>query len=356
LVKVFLWNKTVQRGLLHLLFWGMFYVFYFETRISNLESPENTAYVAITYLYKLVLQMISAYFLIYFLVPRTLNHKRYLVFGVGVIVTAYIIYFLYQVARINVFEIYFPQLYNLPGNVAVSLTMRMLNFAPMLDFAVWTFTPAAVMGLIGFYKNQRTLAQLQEEKKTMELKLLRNQLNPHFLFNTLNNLYTLSLHKDDRAPQVISRLSGILDYMLYSPADLCVGIEKEVELLDNYIALEQLRYGNQRCSVSFHKQLKASSKIPPLILLTLVENAFKHGVVNETGGAEIDLNLRCDEKMITFKIETTGPSEGTRRSNGKPIGLLNIRSQLNLLYPGRHILNIIENPGKFVVNLELYEV
>ena len=121
----------------------------------------------------------------------------------------------------------------------------------------------------------------------MELKVLKNQLNPHFLFNTLNNLYALTLKKDDKAPEVIAKLSEILDFVLYRCNDDFVCMEKEIKLLENYISLEKLRYSENRLAISFTKDIQENSKISPLILLTFVENAFKHGVINETEKAMI---------------------------------------------------------------------
>jgi len=355
-VKTFFGNRTVKRALLHLIFWCLFFLFYFQIRISYPTTPGDTGRIAIIYFYKLALQAASAYFLIYFLAPRTLNHNKYALFGLGVAVCAYLIYFLYHLARITIFEVRFPHLYNAPGEIQVPLAKRMTNFISILDFTIWAFTPAAVMGLIRFYENQRMLAQLREEKKSMELKLLRSQLNPHFLFNTLNNLYTLTLRKDDKAPEAISRLSGILDYMLYGPAEPLVSIEKEVELLENYIALEMLRYGDKRCSVTFKKELRVPLRIPPLILLTLVENSFKHGVVKEAGRAEISLDLKSQEGSLWFHIENTIPPTGEKNGEGKRIGLLNIRSQLDLLYPARYSLEISQHAERFAVTLEIHEV
>jgi hypothetical protein len=202
-------------------------------------------------------------------------------------------------------------------------------------------------------RTQQEKSRLEEEKRFMELKVLRNQLNPHFLFNTLNNLYALSIKKDERTPEVIFKLSEILDYMLYGAGEVFVYLEKEITLLENYIALEKIRYGDSRLSVEFHKKIENDPKISPLILLTFVENAFKHGVVNEPEKAHISIHLEARKKNINFQIENTIPVAQPKNRYTHHIGLDNIKKQLELLYPGKHSLEIKNEDRKFVVKLKI---
>ncbi|OXA98610.1 hypothetical protein B0A75_14290 [Flavobacterium oncorhynchi] len=214
------------------------------------------------------------------------------------------------------------------------------------------FFPASVIGLIRFYKNQQHLSKVEEEKKSMELKTLKNQLNPHFLFNTLNNLYTLTLKKDDKAPEVIAKLSEILDFVLYRCNEDYVSIEKEIALIENYIALEKLRYSENRLDISFTKDIQESNKISPLIVLTFIENAFKHGVINETEKASIRLKLESKKQQIIFSIENTKPqNDFAAISNKSKIGLINVRKQLDLLYPKKHKIEIRETQTHYTAKL-----
>ncbi|WP_169051609.1 sensor histidine kinase [Flavobacterium sp. H122] len=221
------------------------------------------------------------------------------------------------------------------------------------EFSFITY-PAIIMGFISFSKKQQKLSKIEEEKKTMELKVLKNQLNPHFLFNTLNNLYALTLKKDDKAPEMISKLSEILDFVLYRCNDHFVSIEKEINLLQNYISLEKLRYDENRLEISFLHNVDNTTKITPLILLTLIENAFKHSVVNETKKAQIKINLQNQNNQILFTVENTKPqNELTKPMNSYGIGIKNIRKQLELLYPEKHLLLIEEDEQRFNVKLTL---
>ena len=206
-----------------------------------------------------------------------------------------------------------------------------------------------------FYKNQQKFLKLNEQKKIAELTALRNQLNPHFLFNTLNNLYALALEKSNKTPDVIERLSDILDYILYRCKENYVPVQKEIELIENYLSLEKIRYGS-RVAVTFDHQIDSDVKISPLLLLlTLVENAFKHGVAQELKKAEINISMTTDEKDIFFSIYNSKASSsvGGKSENEESLGLNNVKQQLELLYPSSHDLRISDKEDCYEVTLRL---
>jgi len=197
---------------------------------------------------------------------------------------------------------------------------------------------------------KRTLS-LEKDKAENELKQLKEQLNPHFLFNTLNNIYALSLRNSPKTSDSIGRLSAILDYILYRGNAVAVPIHQEIELLKDYIELEKLRY-NDRLILSFNTQITSTVMIAPLILISLVENAFKHGAASELGDPEIHINIKSVDHYFMFEIiNTTGP----QITNGKleKIGLDNISRQLDLLYGSDHLLIVKKMENQFLVKLEI---
>jgi sensor histidine kinase YesM len=182
-----------------------------------------------------------------------------------------------------------------------------------------------------FVKLKQSSQQLRIEKQQAELNYLRSQTNPHFLFNTLNNIYSLARDKNDRAPESILRLSKILRFMLYETGGEQIAIEKEIRILDDYIALEKLRY-DESLRVEFsHDVEDMRQSIPPLLLIPLVENAFKHGVSETRGRAFVDIQLSVNRRQLTFTVRNSigAPEEGTKREH---IGLSNLRRQLELLF------------------------
>lgn len=341
----------------HLLFWLAFYMLYIKLGLAT--YPDWSA-VLIIYIGKIAIQALAAYILVYLFIPSLLNRKRYAVFVLTVFLWTYFIYALLVISRAIYLE---PAFINFFGNserhvdmLKQSAITRLRDIDAYLDAVPWLFTPAAFMGLIKFYRTQLKLLKVSEEKKSMELVTLKNQLNPHFLFNTLNNLYVLSLKKDDRAPEIIAKLSEILDFILYRCHDNFINLSTVITLLENYIALENLRYGKERLQLIFSKQYDTDYKVPPLIFLTLLENAFKHGISNETGKAYIIISLEAIDQQIIFRIENSQPDKITNRGyrqNG--IGLKNIAQQLDLLYPARYTLQVNDNKKSFSVNLVLHE-
>lgn len=206
---------------------------------------------------------------------------------------------------------------------------------------------------IGWYENQKIKTTLQLEKQAGELALLRNQVNPHFLFNTLNNIYSLVYQRSDDAPQAVMKLSSIMRYVLYDANTDQVLLEKEVEYLKSFIELEKLRNRNQD-----FVELKISGEtgeqtIAPMLLIPFVENAFKHG--NKTAGPPgIIITLSVFPGEISFTVTNalrTGAQVSKDPATG--IGLTNVRRRLNLLYPGRHRLEISKDNDQYRVFLNI---
>lgn len=343
-------NIDLKRILSHALFWFSFLLLYLSSK------PDAISYYSFIFVYswKIFAQAIGAYGIIYWIIPNLLNKKKHLLFILLSTGWLYFVFTFLMLLKYYYLEPKFPGFFDGWAGHKMSVTERLSSFKLIFgEFSFITY-PAIIMGFISFNRKQQRLLKLEEEKKSMELKVLKNQLNPHFLFNTLNNLYTLTLKKDDKAPEVIAKLSEILDFVLYRCNDDFVSLDKEISLLENYITLEKLRYNENRLDITFHKEIEENSRISPLILLTFLENAFKHGVINETEKAVIRMNLQTKKGHILFSIENTKPQNETAAAFGKSqIGLENVQKQLNLLYPKKHLLEIEETTKKFFVKLTL---
>lgn len=199
------------------------------------------------------------------------------------------------------------------------------------------------------YEQLKIVVKLKEDKLTAELAQLRSQLNPHFFFNTLNNLYGLVIEKSDQAPAVILKLSDMMSYTIYNGKLELVPLEDELKYLDDYIDLHKLRY-HKRVSIRFEKNISHSHKIAPLLLIVLLENAFKHGVESITENAFVRIEVNTTKSSINFHIENNyEPSNG--KING--IGLENLQKRLALIYPDKHKLNIERSANNYLVNLEI---
>lgn len=180
--------------------------------------------------------------------------------------------------------------------------------------------------------------QLSREKLHAELALLKSQLQPHFFFNTLNNLYSLVLQKSELAPELILKLSSMMRYILYDSNKETVKLEEEVDFIINYIAIEKIRYGKRvKVTVDVPESLP-SIQFPPLILFTFIENAFKHGVAQEIEEAQIELQIAMAGNSLTYKVRNSLPvvASATQMEAKKGIGLKNITQRLQIIYGDKH--------------------
>lgn len=337
----------------HLLFWVAILVSYI---IVNREHYTSYPEVTLTHLVKVGLQMIAAYACLLFIIPRYLAKRNKLeVIGI-LFLLLWCIHFINTSLKMGYFEPTYPVTYTQSKCACLHLGFwqRIFDLKTLFfTLPVTYLQPAVLLIALQYFQNQQRILQLKEQKKTAELSLLKNQLNPHFLFNTLNNLYAMAIQKSDKTPEVIGMLSEILDYTLYGCNEKMVSIDKEIQLIDNYLALEKVRYG-KRVTIQFEKVINEPVEIAPLLLLTFIENAFKHGVREEIGIAKVDLFLKTANKEIDFIIKNSiSAAREQNNHSDQPIGLKNVQQQLDLLYPDLHHLEIQKTNEYFTVNLKL---
>jgi sensor histidine kinase YesM len=202
------------------------------------------------------------------------------------------------------------------------------------------------------YVNLKAAAkQLRIEKQEAELNYLKSQTNPHFLFNTLNNIYSLARDKSDLAPESILRLSKILRFMLYETSGNFISIDQELKIMADYIALERLRY-DETLMVNFNYDVEDMKQaLPPLLLIPLVENAFKHGVSETRGRPFVDIHLSVNKRQLDFIVKNSCES-GTGIAIKENIGLSNLRRQLELLYK-EYSLSARQDKELFIAHLKI---
>ncbi len=232
-------------------------------------------------------------------------------------------------------------------SVSQPLSFKMfLNFSGVIILAL-TFGSALKISRDSFLRRQ--------EEKEAELKLLKAQLNPHFLFNTLNNLYGLSVVKSDKLPGLMLKLSGLLRYSLYETKEMFVPLTEELKYLENYIALEKIRL-EDKTDIQFKVEGDLNSKlIAPMLLIVFIENAFKHLGMLQQEKSVVLIDLKINSDNLTFKcVNTNEESKNENLEKGKSgIGLQNAKKRLQLLYPNKHHLNIKNEKDFFTVELKL---
>jgi len=200
----------------------------------------------------------------------------------------------------------------------------------------------------------RELLEKEKQRVQEELKALKAQVNPHFFFNTLNSIYSMSLDKDERLPATVLQLSELMRYFLYQSNEDLVPLAKEIAVLKDYIALQRIRSdGNLDIKTEIEGD-GGQQKIAPLLLITFLENAFKHGVKGEVGATFIKLMISVEENRLNFLLENNkGKVDSIEKGDNRGLGLGNVKRRLELLYPGRHDLTIQDRGKDFIVNLQL---
>ena len=202
-------------------------------------------------------------------------------------------------------------------------------------------------------KKEKAAISIEKEKLDTEIKFLKSQINPHFLFNVLNNIYTLTVIKSDKAPDNLMRLSEMLRYMLYDSNNGKVPLQKEIDYLENYISLASLKDSRGlNVKVDLDKS-RAGLKVAPLLFIPFVENAFKHSKIEDLKNGFINISLKTNKEHLEFSIENSIPDVVFKKDTLGGIGLTNTKQRLELLYPNKHELKISENGNVYSVYLKL---
>lgn len=278
----------------------------------------------------------------YFLVSRLLKERGILYYFLGVLGTVVLFYPFF--AQLIVW---------LPFNKLFGHIFP-LNPFHLEDgwgaFAVILFTLPIILAIQWFKQNTRIIS-LEKQQTETELSLLKHQINPHFFFNTLNNLYALSLHQSKQTPEVVLQLSELMRYVLYRANQEQVMLAEELKYIEDYIQLQQIRLAGRSC-ISFSKDIRDDTVlIAPMLLIILVENAFKHGIEPAAVRGYCTISITSNHEKMCFVCENSCEEEAPR-DNG--IGLHNLKKRLELLYPGRHTLTLEKHAIIFRATLTLH--
>jgi sensor histidine kinase YesM len=348
-IKQFSDYFSKNRILSHFIFWS---VFYFLDVFQYLISTDYELKNALFYNFSaLIPQILFSYYVGYFIIPKFFFTKHYLLAVTLFIIGTYLF---------SVFNRLMIHLAEYIGGFPLEKQEPLLEILTDFKYLISRYIPSnffvafifiSIKYVIGYEKIKNKDLKINKEKVEAELKTLKAQLNPHFLFNTLNNIYSLSVCNSPKTSTSIGKLSEILDYVLYRCNTKFVLLSNEIELLKNYIELEKLRY-DDRLKITFINHMETDTEIPPLILLSLVENAFKHGAGEDSGSPKIDIEVFNKQDSFIFRISNT-ISNNYITVEKENIGLSNIRKQLDLIYENNYILNIDNTKRIFTVTLKI---
>ena len=342
--------------LYHIPFWFVYHYIWWSITIRNPLAAAINLYSPyfIKYLFYVIFQAVAVYFNLYYLIPKFLEKSRF---------TAYIIYILITILCTASL---IATGYQVSAVLSGQTVSQMYGFTDKNSFSypfLVTALPSTVASItlamsIKLAKNwlqtQRKQQLLEKEKLETELKFLKNQFNPHYLFNTINSIFFLIHKNPDRASASLAKFSELLRYQLYECNDLKISLGKEIGYLENFIELEKLRQNNNMdILVDFKNVHSGDASIAPFILMTFVENAFKHVSKHTDRANWIKIALVLRECQLELSVSNSAsPNEPVNLPYYGGIGLENVRRRLDLIYPGKYNLHIDKNEI-FEINLRL---
>jgi len=276
-------------------------------------------------------------------IPRFLDSKRYTAYAVIIALNL----ILFSLGKYGV-GLYFKPYVLVRMHQTIGFWQYFIS--SMFASLTFVFLSTVLKFTTDWFLNERIQRDLENQRLTAELSFLKSQINPHFLFNSLNSIYSLAYQGSKTTPDAILKLSEIMRYMLYECNDNEVSLKKELQYLQNYIDLQKIRFG-ENAYIDFKINGKVDGQqIVPLLLIAFIENAFKHGVANEPESA-IRLLIDVDDSHLYFFIQNK--KHNNNRDNLSGIGLINVKRRLDLLYPGRYKLNIADEQNTYTCELTL---
>lgn len=277
------------------------------------------------------------------LIPRFLDKKKYKVYALYVISAIIIIGLCKYGLAIAFKPITYVRMHKPIG-------FWQYSFSTSFTSIIFIFLSTVLKFTVDWFLNERIQRDLENQRLSAELSFLKSQINPHFLFNSLNSIYSLAYQKSDTTPEAILKLSEIMRYMLYECNDNKVELAKELQYLHNYIDLQKIRFGN-KAFIDFEVKGEINNQyIVPLLLISFIENAFKHGIANDPI-MPISLKINIEDGKLYFFIQNKKHSHNRDASGG--IGLMNVKRRLDLLYPGKYNLDIRDETDTYTVQLSL---
>ncbi len=345
----------VQRHLAFWVFWWVFFgiLYSYTAKVTLLPDLKRLPVAMVDSVFFLISHMFLAYSLMYFVIPKFVFKGRYikaagcvlLLFFFTACMSASIGTFVLPPLR----YLFFSILYDFPTN-----SSYLMSLLAGLRGAITVGGIAAAIKLMKYWyiKEQRN-RQLQQENMSAQIQLLKAQIHPHFLFNTLNNIYSYAQNTSPVAARMLTRLSDLLRFILYEGNQPLVPLARELQMVQDYIDLEKIRYGN---NLELHLDLPQQTNgmyIAPLLLLPLIENCFKHGTSNILEQPWVNFQVTIRDNKLQMKLINGKIKEPINKAGHTGIGIQNVQKRLSLLYPGKHELTITDEEEVYIVHLKV---
>ena len=333
---------------LHILFW-LCYLCFHTIELMIFQPEQGIANILGRLSLSIWVDIAAAYFTVYYLIFNLIFRKKYILFS-GLLILSAAFFVLIQ--RIVLYYISYPTFYPV-----YMVNKGFWDFYPLYSFfniyagtAIFT----SLVFLRQLFISQKKRKELENQNRASELALLRSQISPHFLFNTLNNIDSLIFLNQELASAAVIKLSEILRYMLYEANTERVPLKTEISYLKSYIRLQEFRLDKSDFTRFKITDNFADMEIAPMLLIPFVENAFKHGSKNVSSPG-IEIIAEASNNEFHFSISNyLNPNHDANKDDTRGIGMLNVKRRLQLIYPNMHELNITTEPNKYIVDLKIY--
>lgn len=326
----------------HAFFWIVMILFFLF--IARSETKLSTGDMLVIFCAYPIINISLFYINYLLLIPLFLDKKRYGIYAITIAINILV----YGFGKYGVALIFKQYVLLRAGRPAIGFGQYFLS--TVFTSLVFLFLSTVLKFTVDWFLNERIQRDLENQRLSAELAFLKSQINPHFLFNSLNSIYSLAYQRSETTPEAILKLSEIMRYMLYECNDNKVDLTKELQYLQNYIDLQKIRFAG-KAYIDFKVDGKVDNqKIVPLLLIAFIENAFKHGVANNPL-KPIRLLIDVEEEHLHFYIQNKKHNNNRDASGG--IGLNNVQRRLDLLYPGKYNLDIRDETDTYTVELSL---
>lgn len=334
-------DHSSKKWIIHGLIWlSVFLIFIL------VNQKEKGLWFAITNeAVRIFFYVILVYSNLFYLIPMFLRKQKFVFYIISV---AFLIFVISQLK----FLVFYFKFTGIPEEQMMLQSQQFYFYA--LHALLIVFSTIYAIST-DWYVQQRNTIELENKNMLTELQFLKSQINPHFLFNTLNNLYALTLKKSDNAPDVVLKLSEIMRYMLYECNESTVPLSKELKYVENYLDLERIRQGERSDIKMTINGDPATHYIAPLIFIPFIENSFKHGINAGVESGHVDISIDINPDELTFNIENSKPKvfNNTFGKRAGGIGLVNVKRRLSLIYPEKHDIIIKNDQNLYNVKLKL---
>ena len=348
----------------HIIFWLSWFFYISCTQLRN-QTPDEVGIKSFV-IYQLsvsanrvLLQMIFCYPFVYWLVPQFFQKKKYILFFSLLLLFLVALYWVTYIDYIYIWtDRHSPIFFDIRGIKPLTPFQAEYFSAYSNIHCTGTLVSVSIILAVKYYKNwllkKRENETIMYQNSRAELQLLKAQVHPHFLFNTLNNIYSLMLDDSPKALTVLNELSGMVRYMTNEGTGTLVPLDREIKMLTDYIGLEKIRYGERlKMTIDIRIDNQDELMIAPLLLIPFVENSFKHGASNAIHHARIHLGISTEQNLLVFTIQNDINAVPEKIEKRIKIGLNNVKKRLQILYPGKYTLQFAESDGIYMVDMTI---